>query len=355
LVRVLVAQPEPLRELVGRVVELREGNAVGVAQVKVSIEDFDYDVTDAQGFFKLALPPQREHVSVVLENSPAKMVSPYSGLVNLPPERDFRIVVCGEENRRLNEKVGALNSRIKKLERDKKLSARQLQALHQALLDTILHYEGAVGKLRQELQRATDKNAAQSAEMAAKDARIRALEDSVGLLVQALGAALETRFLQQKTIFDAVSADFSRYVDRLKDLRDWSTEPKIAYPFRSPQASEQLSKKIGEYNAVRNAILENNQANALAAGSYWDNPGVAEALAATYRYLLKEVHEARLLPLDNEVFGQVREVATNRAAPGRAQKKAEAAAETLVPALNTALADLEKRIQQTMFLMATSN
>lgn len=349
-----LSRAQNVRELVGRVVEIRDGQAVGVAKITVSIVDFDYDVTDAEGYFKLPLPPDRDHVSIVLENTPSKMVSPYSGVVNLPPERNFQIVVCGEENRRLAEKVSKLNSDIKKLEKAKKLSSMQLQAMHHALLDTIIHFEKQIGGLKQTLQESGEENAALAAELAARDERIRALEESERNLVAALSEALKEKFLHQKKYFDGVSADLTAYLDRLKELRDRCTPSQLPYPFRSPQASEQLGKKINEYNEVRNAIMKNHHLNHLGVQEYWDNPDVAEHLEATYSYLLKEVHEGLVMPIDERVFGQVREVAAHRVGAGRAQKNAEAAAKELLPDLNRSIEVLEMRIQQTISLLATN-
>ncbi|GEM_PF-1225975 len=354
LPRLCEAQNGNSRELLGRVIEIRDGEAFGVPNITVKIVDFDYDVTKANGDFSLQLPPDRDHVSIELENTSSKMVSPYSGVVNLPPDHDLQIVVCGEENRRLAEKLNQLNSNIRKLEKEKKLNARQLQAMHQTLLDTIIHFELVIGGLNQNLQRTGEENAALSAELAVRDERIRALEESERNLVNALSEALKEKFLKQKQIFDGISADLMTYADRLKDLRDRCTPEQLPHPFRSPQASEQLGKKIQEYNEIRNVIVKNHHVNNLEVREYWADKEVANLLESTYDYLIKAVHEGLVMPIDDRVFGQVREVAADPFVRGKAQKKAKNAAKELLPKLNASILELDNRIQQTIFMLGTN-
>ncbi len=348
------AQEGSSYELTGRVVEIRDGEAFGVPNITVRILDFDYDVTKANGEFSLQLPTDRDHVSIELENTASKMVSPYSGVVNLPPDNHLQIVVCGEENRRLTEKLNQLNSNIRKLEKERKLSARQLQEMHQTLLDTIIHFELVIGGLNQRIEKSEEENTALSEELAARDERIRALEESERNLVDALSEALKEKFLKQKEIFEGISADLMTYTDRLKDLRDRCTPKQLSYPFRSPQASAQLGKKIEEYNEIRNLIVKNHHANNLMVREYWADTEVADLLESTYDYLLKDVHEGIVLPVDSRVFGPVREVATNQTGPGKAQKSAQTAAKELLPDLNFSILELEKRMQQTILMLATN-
>ncbi|MFN0173990.1 MAG: hypothetical protein ACKVU0_05025 [Saprospiraceae bacterium] len=349
-----VAQDGPSRELSGRVVEIRDGEAFGVPNITVNIVGFDFDVTKANGSFSLQLPPDRDHVSIELENTSSKIVSPYSGVVNLPHDHDLQIVICGEENRRLREKLNQVNRNIGKLEKERKLNTRQLQAMRQTLLDTIIHFEMVIGRLNQRLEKSEAENTALSEELAARDERIRTLEESERNLVEALSEALKVKFLKQKEIFEGISADLITYTDRLKDLRDRCTPKQLSYPFHSPEASAQLGNKIKEYNEIRHVIVKNHHANKLIVREYWAEIEVADLLESTYDYLLKNVHEDIVLPIDSRVFGPVREVATNQTGPGKAQKSAQAAAKALLPELNASIQELEKRTQQTILMMSTN-
>lgn len=342
---VLPAQSTYLR---GQLVEQAGGHETGIPKITVSIADFAWDITDDRGFFKLPLPPGRDFVTLTLEQASLKILSPYDGLVNLPPDEPFRIIVCGEENRRLTQKVADLNGRIARLQKDKQLSNRQLSGMHKILLDTILHYENRIGALGESLQ----KSEALSAEAQARDARIRGLEDTMRVLVQALGAALEEKFLRQKQQYDRVSAELLAYADRLKDLRDRATPDQLPLFFRSRQASEELNNTIGRYNEARTTILDHYQGNILAVRQNWDNSAGVAQLESTYQFLLTKVHQEYILPLDTRVFGAIRQYEAKQTGRPKAEKAAAHNAEALLPGLDDAIRTLENHIATTLNAMA---
>ncbi len=345
------AQTSGTREITGQVVEITDGVAKGVAGITVSIVDFDYDITKADGSFRLPLPPGRDYVTITIENTQRKMISPYSGLVNLPPDPGLQIIVCGEQNRKLLQQVDRLNGRVKKLERDKQLSSRQIAQLHKTLLDTILYYENVIGQMSESIQQKEQENVALNAEVAGRDARIRALQDSVQVLVQALGDALAERFLHQKAVYDQVSADLLEYLDRLKDLRDHCLPKQMSYCFSNPQASADLKKTIEAYDEIREQVLKSYKGLVLATREYWDNPEVARTVESTYRFLLNDIHRDQVLPINTQVFDPLRQYTSGQTGRVRAEKDTEKAANALIPKLSSSILELERKIQDTLAMM----
>ena len=343
-----LALPAQSTYLQGQLVEQAGSRETGIPNITVSIPDFAWDITDDRGFFKLPLPAGRDFVTLTLDQSPMKILSPYEGLVNLPPDEPFRILVCGEENRRLTQKVADLNGRIARLQKDRQLSNRQLAGMHKMLLDTILHYENRIGALSESQQ----KSEVLSAEAQARNSRIRTLEDSMRVLVQALSVALEEKFLRQKQQYDRASAELLHYADRLKDLRDRATPGQLPLFFRSPQASAELTRTIGRYNEARAAILEHYEGNILVVRQNWENGAIAAQLEATYQFLLTNVHQAYMLPLDARVFGEIRRYEAKQSGRPKAEKAAARGAEELLPGLDAAIRALENDIAATLNALA---
>jgi hypothetical protein len=338
------------RELHGRVVEVANGQSKGVPNLTVSLSDkFSYDITDPNGNFTLIFPPDRDYVTVVVENTPNMMIAPPSGVVNLPPERNLQIVLCGEQNKRLMQQVNALKGRMKKLEKENQLSQRQLQEMHTLLLDTIIYFESMIARMEQQSKETKE---ALDAEIRAKDAVIESLKDSVFLLTQRLSKALEERFLKQKEYFDLISAELMEYADKVKDLRDIGIPPRLSYCFKNQQASRELDQTIQSYEKIRNEILRNHGGRVLFVKQYWDNPEPATQLKDTYHYLLEKVHKEGILPLDQQVFGQIREFATGQVGRGSAEKEAKKRSEQIVPGLTTSILELEQKIRDAINSMS---
>lgn len=341
-----------IRELHGRVIEVTNGQAKGVPNLTVSLSDkYSYDITDPNGNFKLVFPPDRDFVTVVVENTPNKVISPPSGLVNLPPERDLQIVLCGEQNQRLMQQVNALNGRMKKLEKENQLTRRQLQEMHALLLDTIIYFENTIARLE---KRNKETKETLDAEIRARDAVIESLKDSVFLLTQRLSKALEERFLKQKEYFDEISGDLLEYADKVKDLRDIAIPPRLSYCFRSPEAGQELQQTIQAYEKIRNKILSNHGGRVLFVKQYWESPDPAARLKDTYNFLLEQVHKEGVLSLDQQVFGQVREYATGQIGRSSAEKEAKKRSEQIVPGLTTSILELEQKIRDAIESMSNN-
>ena len=137
----LLAQQNAIIELRGRVVEVSNGKSIGIPGIKVSVIGGNYDITVKNGEFKLIVPTGKDYVKILIDNTDKKLLKPYAGFVNLPPSGNLDIIVCAQENRKLQAKVNDLNAQIQRLENKNELSKKQLVAMHSEMLDTILHYE----------------------------------------------------------------------------------------------------------------------------------------------------------------------------------------------------------------------
>jgi hypothetical protein len=332
-------------EIKGRVVEIANGQTKGVPNVQVRIPGFHYDITDKDGYFTITCPAKKEYVTVVVEGSSNKMIKPPSGVVEVPPTRDLEIILCGEENKKLMQKVNKLNGDIEKLKKENELTKRQLLEMHELLLDTILHLENDIARMEQQTKETKEEFDAQ---LKAKDARIEAL-------VQALSEALEERFLKQKEYFDLISSELMEYTDRLKDLRDRCLPQDLSRCFSNTAASAELNRTIKAYNEARDLVLAHFKGHVLAVRQYWDNPATADDLEAMYNYLLNDVHKKGVYPLNERVFEQVRKCSDKGGVGcGKAEKEATKAAEEILLGLNTSILELERKIQSAINTMTTT-
>ncbi len=345
------SQTDEGRMLLGRVVETVSGTTKGVANVHVKIPGFSYTITDDKGSFEIAFPPDKDYVTVIVEDSPGKMIAPPSGLVVVPPSGHLEIVLCSQQNKKLLQQVDALDIRIKKLEKEKKLSQRQLMEMHRTLLDTIIHFENTIARMEQAAQETRESH---DAEIRAKDAQIKVLRDSITMLVSALSEALEKRFLKQQAYYDQVSADLLEYADRVKDLRDRLMPRRLPNYFKSNGAIAELDRTTNAYNEMRETILRNYKGNILGVRQYWNNPEAAEQLEDTYDYLLKTVHESNVLPVHRKVIDPIQSYAGGQVGRTSAQKDSKNAAEENLPALSAAILELDKKIQRAISALSNN-
>jgi hypothetical protein len=352
------AQKSPnnsVKSLKGRVVATQEDGQKGVSGVTVSIKDFDYDISNQDGYFELNVPLNQDFVTIIIENTAMQLIKPNAGLVQLPQSQQVELVLCGAENQKLLQEARLLQSKISKLEKSKQLSSRQLALLHDKMLDTIIFYQRIVGDFQTQLSQTKAQNNAQNALIEAQQLRIRMLEDSVKSLSNALFEAMQTRFLHQKTVYDQVSSQFLVYLDRIKDLRDRSTADRMTLCFLSNEAGQELNKTLQKYNAAREPIMNNYEMQINDTKAFWENPQVAMALESTFEQLLKNTHQQYVLPLDGQAFEQMRLYATGQKGRIKAEKEAKRVVNGLLPDLNVAIETLEQNINNTLNIMSINN
>ncbi|MEO1261501.1 MAG: hypothetical protein AAFZ15_22040 [Bacteroidota bacterium] len=331
----------------GVVVEVSEGKKKPVPNIKVKVFGESEDVTKTDGSFTLFFPPEKEYISISLEGCPHPIVSPYAARVNIPPDEFLEIKVCAKENKKLREKINTLNENIRKLERQRKLNKRQLAAMHQTLLDTILYFELRINNLENEL---TGKEVA----LNKKNEKIIALQNEVASLEKQLSIALEEKYLRQKDVFDQVSTELNQYLDQVKNLRDDLRPIQVKSYFVNPGAREQLYTTINEYNAARKKIINHTDKNIADVSNYWEKFELADELEETYQFLLTEVHQEGVYPMEFAVNDNLKKSLTRQLSSSKAKKAATAGAEAAIPTLNPMIAVLEEKIADIIFKLRTN-
>lgn len=320
----------------GLVLELTEGGQKAVPGVTVSVAGQDYDITDQEGRFMLHLSAEKNEAIVVLEGCPYPMVSPFGGKIYLPPSGELQIRVCGQENQKLRRDIDALENKVKNLESKRKLSERQLSGLHKAMLDTILHYQEALHQLNSTVVE-------YESSLRERESMVAALEEKLASVEQELFLALEEKYLRQKELMDAISTGLEQYTDQVKNLRDMLLPERISHYFLNEGARRQLYLAINKYNEARAYILNNHQSQVEGVGHYWASPGLARQLEETYRYILEEVHQKAVYPMEFSVNENLKLYLSGQLGRSRAAREAEKGAASAMAELSPRLETLEKK------------
>ncbi|MEP7323000.1 MAG: hypothetical protein ABI761_13840, partial [Saprospiraceae bacterium] len=274
--------------LKGKVVELTQDQTKPVSGVVVSVSGESYDVTGQDGSFKLFAPQGLDFVTITIKGTQDNVLSPYEGKVSLPPMyQPIEIRLCNENNSKLLAKVKDLNSRIKSLQKNQKLSDRQVELLHKTMLDTIEHYQAKVDEIAGKLT-ATEK------ENNVLKTRISELEKINIDLENKLFVALGEKYTEQQKQYSSITALLNTYSSRIKDLHLAIPGDALACASNTPKACDRFYNTIEKYNQARNAINENKDNQLEAVTHYWSNPEVAIQLQKTYSYILDKIHEPLL-------------------------------------------------------------
>ena len=324
-------------EVRGRVVDVTNGKAVGVLGITVSIGDNDYDITDKEGNFKLNVPKSKENVKITLENSKHTLLSPYAGLVNLPPSGFVNIRVCAQENEYLQKKVSALNQTIKNLESKHNFNKYQLVKMQQELLDTILYFDRKIAHLEQSI---TNNNTEKEKLLA----QIKTLNENLQSLQIELIKAKEEKYLHQQASFATISTELKTYLDALENLNLMLEEKRISNYFSNTSAFAALSDKINAYNAARKAILENQDIAVKSVAHYWENSELTEKCNATYDFALKNVHDKTVFPMNSTIIDYLKEYSAHPIYKSKAEKGVKKGANETRPKLLPLIEELRQKI-----------
>ncbi|MEO5583505.1 MAG: hypothetical protein ABIR66_12505 [Saprospiraceae bacterium] len=282
--------------LKGKVVELLQDRTKPVPGVVVSVSGESYDVTGQDGSFKLFAPQGLDFVTITIKGTQDNVISPYEGKVSLPPMyQPIEIRLCNENNSKLLAKVHDLNSRIKTLQKNQNLSARQVELLHKTMLDTIEHYQAKVDAIAGKLN-ATEK------ENNVLKTRISELEKINRELEEKLFIALGEKYSEQQKHYHSITALLNTYSSRIKDLQLALPGDALACASNTPKACDRFYTTIEKYNQARNAINENKDQQLQEVVHYWPNPEVAMQLQKTYSYILDKIHEPLLFAKMNTVI-----------------------------------------------------
>lgn len=344
----ITAQQTPVIEVRGRVVEMVNGKAVGVPQVTVSITDVDYDITEADGSFTIhSEASNQKFVKLTLTTglNNREMLAPIEGVVNIPPSKNIEVLLCSQQNQALKSKVTALNTKVKSLQSKYNLSARQVQNLQKEMLDTVLFYEARIQEIQAINAQQTD---ASKAEIQEKDKIIKRLEADLQRTMQQLLAAKDEQFLEKQTHFQSISATLRQYLDALHNLRDMLLPDRVSKYFMNEAAIVALNKKIDAYNLARDGLLAKQDAHLTAVQHYWADPSVKTQLAATYTYILTEVHDKTVYPADSSIMDIIRKYTTGALGRQQAQKKAIEVTKEPFSRVTALLPTVEEKITSTL-------
>jgi hypothetical protein len=350
--QIIIAQQTPVIEVRGRVVEIVNGKAVGVPKVTVAISNTDYDITAADGSFTLySKSSNQKFVKLTLTNGldNREMLAPIEGVVNIPPSKNIEVMLCSQQNQALKTQVAALNTKVKSLQSKYNLSARQVQNLQKEMLDTVLFYEARIQEIHlANAQLNAQQNAASKAENEKKDQIIKQLETDLRQTMQQLMAAKDAQFLEKQTQFQSISATLRQYSDALHNLRDMLLPDRVATYFMNEAAITALNKRIDAYNLALENLSAKQDAHLTAVQHYWTDPSVKTQLASTYAYILTDVHDKTVYPVEFSVNDIIKKYATGKLGRQQAQKKAVEATKEPFSRVTALLPTLEEKITNTI-------
>ncbi len=343
----LAAQQTPVVEVRGRVVEMINGKAVGIPKVTVAISNTDYDITAADGSFTLySKSSNQKFVRIAVTSMDNRqLLAPIEGLINIPPSTNVEVLLCSQQNDALKTKVAELNGKVKSLQSKYSLSARQVQTLQREMLDTILFYDARIQAIQ---AISAQQNADSKAALQEKDNTIKRLEADLRQTMQQLIAAKGDYFLQKQAHLQSISSALRQYLDALHNLRDMLLPDRVATYFMTEAALNQLGKRINAYNSARDTLLSRQDAHLTAVQHYWQDPSVKTQLAATYTYILSEIHDKTVYPVEFTVNETVKKYLTRQLGRQQAQKKATEAAKEPCARVTILLPILEEKINATL-------
>ena len=334
----------------GRLVQLLGSEKQPVSGIKIEIPGQGSAITKTDGSFSIEVSKDLEYISLESGTSEQFLLPDRMNLP--PPTHDLEIMLCcGEQvDPGFQKRIDRLNTRIKKTEKEKKLSERQIIALQKTLFDTVLHYQTevflrqqSIEKLQVDLedQQAANEELAESLKQ--MQTENLALQNKVEGLTDELYAALEEKFLRQQEHYKLVSEDLQEYLDRLKDLRDWLVH--IDNYFGHPKSRQQFIQSIDNYNAAWKTISLSHQSNIKATKNYWDKSELAIRLEAIYDYLLHDLHEDLMLEsLRSAVISPLVKWSNKKLGMKAAQRSARLGATNILEQLNPVIDELEYKI-----------
>ena len=342
----IFAQQSTVKEVNGRVVELINGKVQGVPKIDVHVEEIDDDITAPDGSFKVYVPTTKNFVKIILKNTQKQVLTPIDGLINLPPNGHIDILVCAQENRELKAKVDAVNKQVRVLQGKYSLSTKRIEELQKEMMQKVVDYERQIQEQKNLVVREKSINAQVNEE---KDRKIQALENQLQNTLKELMKAKDDQFLKKKEQLEIISSGLRQYLDALYNLHGMLLPDRIHQYFINNRASiDKFSQKIDEYNAARKTILEKQDVNITSAQHYWEDPSVSTQLRDTYNYLLNEVHDKTVYPVEFSVNDIIKKYIAKQLGSQQATKKAKDATFESYSQIKVKATVLEEKINNTI-------
>lgn len=342
-------------EIRGRVVEKINGKTVGIPKIKVKVSDTHSDITASDGSFRIIVPSDRKSIKIsIVDEHNREMLNPPEGIVPLPPSGNLDIYVCAKQNQALRAKVAALNNQIKSFQTKFPIAERQIVTLQKQMLDTIMYFEGQLQLMQEIFDKTKSENETAIREkdkrLQESEARIQALEQELKKTVDELLKAKDEYFLKKNEHLQRITSELRGYLDALQNLRNMITLERIPqyFTYNPAMATQKLNGKIDEYNAARDLILKNQDADLMATRHYWQDPSVAQELQDTYSFLLSKVHDNIVLPMDTTVIGIMKAYQSQKLGRQQAENKAKKIVNVAYPKITAILASLEEKINSTI-------
>ena len=304
--------------------------------------------TDATGNYSFTYPVRNQVdpiISIALASEEHKMLKPVDGSIAIDPTREemfieFLVVNMESESPEFKRRIANLESRVAKLKQKNTLSIRQINALNNTLLDTILHYEANRKVLEKQLASFEELTDAQQEEIGLLKTQISTLEDQVDQLTSDLEEALEAKYLRQNQYYKDITGHLLGYLRKAKDIRDHM--PFIRSYFSSPAGYKNYDSDIRAYNTLWEDIDNTRMSHIEGVTRYWEDPMVSRQLEEVLEFLVKSIHQNQMLSVVRDI-----NVELNKQKPKKAQKIASLAHEDMT----TNIRALEKQINRVMLLM----
>ncbi len=325
-----------------KIVEKVADKNTPLANTKLNISDYGEVLTNAEGQYTFPYAIRKNvdpQISIGLFSEEHKMLKPLDGSIALDTTREeifieLLVVNMAEESEAFKKRIGDLESRISRLKSKNELTQRQLNAINNQLLDTIMHFENIKRGLEQEIEDYENLTEEQRREISAQNDKILRLEDEVNRLTVDLEEAMEERYLRKNTYFKNISGNLLAYLRKAKDLRDHLPFIKTYFSVRN---FENYKKDINGYNE-QYELLENNQLDYMeGVKHYWGNRSITRNMEDLLEFLTKGIHYNQIYKTTAEVMAEV-----GKQKPQKAQKLATSAHQDLTINLRTLEKDINR-------------
>ncbi|MDX1938934.1 MAG: hypothetical protein SFU99_00190 [Saprospiraceae bacterium] len=322
-----------------------------MANAKLSISDHGEASTNAQGQYKFSYPIRKNvdpNLSISLFSEQHKMLKPLDGNIELDTSREemfieLFVVNMSEQSEAFKKRISDLESRIARLKRKNEYTQRQLNAISNTLLDTILHFETLKRELESEISDLKNLTEEQKKQIDAQHDQIASLENKVAELSIQVEAAMEEQYHKKNQYFKDISANLISYVRTAKDLREHL--PYIE-TYSNSRNFENYNKSIHKYDEQYEKFNDNYLDYLEGVKHYWEDKALLKKTEEIFDYLLKSIHFNQILKVTGDITN---ELANQK--PKKAQKIATLAYEDwainvsrLEKDVNRVLSELRKNL-----------
>lgn len=328
-----------------KVLEKSSTHTQPLPNAELNISDQGKVQTDQNGRFNFVYAVRQNVVpklSVSLNSSKYKTLKPLDASIELDPSREevaieFLVVNMDGQSEEFKKRIIDLEGRVGKLKAKNELTQRQLNALNERLVDTIMYFENIRQELQSKIVSFENLTEAQKIEIEDQKNRVAELQEQVDVLTQDLEAALEERYLRQNQYFKDISSNVMAYLRKAKDLQDHL--PYINTYFSSPGGYQNFDSDIKKYNQIWEQFDNNRQSYLEGVERYWENPTLSKKVEQVFDYMAKGIHLEQILTVMNGINAEL-----HSQKPRKAQKVADDSYENM----NVNLRTLEKDLNRVM-------